>query len=147
MSDYDKELIDNLHALIMNCEVEMNGADKYFELLTSKFPITGTKVGWEKISSRCQKTAKYSTQADFINFIKKIEESCLDWKVEEEPIIYIGDSLTEHAYRLCFSDVVNFFKLIDQIPQHHYFLNQQADWCLCLDMTDYLDFSFAPDIL
>jgi hypothetical protein len=40
--------------------------------------------------------------------------------------IYIGDSLTENAYKLFFSDLISFFNLIDEIPQHYYFLNKSA---------------------
>jgi len=146
MTEYDKELIEQLNVLGKDIiAIEIDAADRYFELLNIRFPIAGTKINWDGFSSDCKKTAIYSEQTDFSDFIANIQNSCNCWKNDEEDIIYIGDSLTENAYKLFFSDLISFFNLINEIPQHHYFLNENGDWCLCLDTSNYLDFSFAPE--
>jgi hypothetical protein len=147
MSGYDEELIDRLRELKIHViEYGANNTEMYFDLLNARFPVTGTKIDWDSIFSKCKKTAKYTIPTDFSDFIQEIKKDCPQWGNEDEDIIYIGDSLTERAYNISFAQLVDFFKLINEIPQHHYFLNKNADWCLSLDMSNDIDFSFAPNL-
>ena len=58
-----------------------------------------------------------------LNFIQKLIEEKIFSK--EDEIIYIGDSLTEVGYEFYLKDLVKVIPfIIDEIPQHHYFLSK-----------------------
>jgi hypothetical protein len=70
MSTYDTDLVNNFRVLSLNSVmVEINAATKYFDLLNARFPVRGTKINWQGISSKCKKMAVCSSHDSFYDFI------------------------------------------------------------------------------
>ena len=74
-----------------------------------------------------------------ITFIQKLIEEKIFSK--EDEIIYIGDSLTEVGYEFYLKDLVKVIPfIIDEIPQHHYFLSKDFKKIIYISFENEIEF-------
>src|ERR1700730_14709007 len=104
MSEYDLELSAALKGRHVDCSVPNISADSFFDMLNEKFPVRGTQIDWSSISLLYRKLHDSSLKSDFDSCIEIIRSRYLSG-VNEYPIIYIGDSLTEFAYEFSFKEI------------------------------------------
>lgn len=127
MSDYyDGELISYLNSIDISNFIIISEIDNIVELMMKKFRFkygrvlfTGSK------NEKYMKSNSADISADVVSFINDLikEKICnLD-----EKIIYIGDNLTKYGYEFYLYDLLRVIPyLVDSIPQHHYFLFNNA---------------------
>ena len=74
-----------------------------------------------------------------INLIKGLIEARVYRK--DDTIIYIGDSLTENGYKFYLNDLLKIIPLlIEDIPQHHYFLSQDYTKIIYISFENEIEF-------
>lgn len=76
-------------------------------------------------------------QRDYCNFVKSLP----DLEDDDSEIIYIGDSLTDHAYVVKSADLHAFLCMIVDIPQSHYLFRSDFSWCINLSFENDMEFA------
>ena len=115
----------------------------YAEGLESNFPFVGSKIAWRRVPGavgHLQRNVSLQTEnlRDFVGKVSK--DNCLTGN-----FIYIGDNLTSFAIRGPISILQDILPKLMEIPQHHYFLDENFLWCLTMTMEGEMDFGFKPD--
>ena len=142
-SSYDDELIKDLELNKLSTKVEVvENIEYYLNLLEQKFQFNGSRIDWSQIDRHMSEELNDEyLLAGLRQFISKIKENHLiDKEVE---LIYFGDSLTEYGYKFELRDIEQIIVHLLEIPQHHYFVPVQGDWCLCVSYEYYIDFGFS----
>jgi len=142
MSIYDNELLDNLNEISVGKMLVDRSAYYFFDVLNKEFPICGTQIDWSNIRLFYKKLRDENILSDFTSCISYLRINHLN-KQDVLTIVYIGDSLTEYAYSLSFNDIEEFFSLVNEIPQHHYFMDANGTWCISVNMTGDFNFGFS----
>lgn len=142
MSIYDDELVENLVLNELNkCIKVIKNPETYLNLIEQKFEFDGSKIDWLKTTKHYgKKSNNESVLTDAGLFITELKEKNLNNNVR---IMYIGDSLTEFGYQFEIKDIEKILVYFLDIPQHHYFIPLEGDWCLCISYENYLDFGFS----
>ncbi|MES9681106.1 rhs-associated protein, partial [Bacillus safensis] len=81
-----------------------------------------------------------SLLSDALLFITELKVKYL---ANDLQVIYIGDNLTEFGYQFELKHLKELLVYFLDIPQHHYFISLEGDWCICLSFENYLDFGFS----
>lgn len=142
MSSYDDELVKDL---VLNelskCVKIIENPEAYLNLIEQKFVFHGSKIDWLLTDKHYSKESNNeSLLADTSLFIKELKEKYLNNNVR---LMYIGDSLTDFGYQFELKDIEKILVYFLDIPQHHYFIPLEGDWCLCISSENYLDFGFS----
>ena len=101
------------------------------EYLNNNFSFLGTKIDLSKEKNYVSYDFKKNNFLDMMTFFEfeDIKEKIL----ESNEIHYVGDGITNSE--LVFSGK-EFFKLLEflfvNIPEHHYFFNEDKKWCLLI---------------
>ncbi|WP_342515118.1 rhs-associated protein [Sporosarcina sp. FSL K6-1522] len=142
MSSYDDELVKDLVLNKLNkCVKVIKNPETYLDLIERKFEFNGSKIDWLQTNKHYSKESNNeSLLTDTSLFIAKLKEKYLNNNVR---VIYIGDNLTESGYQFEIKDIEQILVYLLDIPQHHYFLSIEGDWCLCISYENYLDFGFS----
>jgi len=109
-------------------------------MLERTFPISGSKIEWIKLPKRATKSAE--RDPDFVSFFGEIAS---EYQLFGD-VIYIGDSLTDFALKLNINTMADAIPFLIEIPQHHYFIDLEYRWCICLSMEGDMDFGTSPYI-
>lgn len=123
MNDYyDIELISYLKSIEISNYIILSETDNIVDNMMKKFRFKYGRVCFTgSKSEKYMMSNSVNISADVISFINDLikEEICnLD-----EKIIYIGDNLTKFGYEFYLLDLLRVIPyLVDEIPQHHYFL-------------------------
>ena len=100
--------------------------------------------GWETLVSKLNnykyiKAEQRDVSFEAINLIKGLIEARVYRK--DDTIIYIGDSLTENGYEFYLNDLLKIIPLlIENIPQHHYFLSQDYTKIIYISFENEIEF-------
>lgn len=142
MSIYDDELVKDLELnKLHKCVIVIKNPETYLNLIEQKFKFNGSKIDWLQSNMHYSKESNNeSLLTDASLFITELKEKYLNNNV---PVIYIGDSLTDFGYQFEIKDIEQFLVYFLDIPQHHYFIPLEGDWCLCISFENYLDFGFS----
>lgn len=142
MSSYDDELVKDLVLNELNkCVKVMENPETYLNLIEQKFEFSGSQIDWSQTNKHCSKESdNESLPTDARLFITELKEKYLNNNVQ---VMYIGDSLTEFGYQFDTKDIEKLLVYFLNIPQHHYFIPLEGDWCLCISYENYLDFGFS----
>ena len=101
------------------------------EYLNNNFSFLGTKIDLSKENNYISHDFKENDFLDMMKFFKfkDIKEKIL----ESNEIHYVGDGITNSELVFLGKD---FFKvlefLFENIPEHHYFFNEDKKWCLLI---------------
>ena len=126
------------NAIVNDCE---NVAD----VLEKSFKWTGSKISW----SRTKGHKSATLTGDFEAWLIQINRFFLSNKIMDESnnegeVYYINDSSLYFAVCIGFLEMKSFMAYaLKNIPQHHYFFNQRAKWCLAVSSEGYVDFGYA----
>ncbi|MFC0561489.1 rhs-associated protein [Halalkalibacter alkalisediminis] len=142
MSSYDDELVKDLVLNGINkCVKVIKNPETYLNLIEQKFEFNGSKIDWLQTNKHYSKESNNeSLLTDASLFITELKEKHLNNNVR---VMYIGDSLTEFGYQFELKDIEQILVYFLDIPQHHYFIPLEGDWCLCITYENYLDFGFS----
>ncbi|ULO09547.1 rhs-associated protein [Paenibacillus sp. 19GGS1-52] len=142
MSIFDDELVKDLVLNEQNMCVEViKNPEKYLNIIEQKFEFNGSKIDWLQTNKHHSKESNIeSLLTDASLFITELTEKYLNDNVQ---VMYLGDSLTEFGYQFEIKDLEQILVYFLDIPQHHYFIPLEGDWCLCISHENYLDFGFS----
>lgn len=109
------------------------------EYLNNNFSFLGTKIDLSKENNYISCDFKKNDFLDMIKFFefKKIKEKIL----ASNEIHYIGDGIT--SSELIFSGK-EFFKILEflfeNVPEHHYFFDEEKEWCLLITTEGWINY-------
>jgi hypothetical protein len=112
------------------------------DFLSDTFEWAGSKIDWGKsINHSYHKLTsnKGVWPALVLAFINKHDLVC-----SSKEIFYINDSSLDFALRISAEQFNStLILLINNVPQHHYFFDTEAKWCLSITSEGYVDFGFS----
>lgn len=135
MSYFDEEIEKDFVDFGINYE-KLDDAthDKLVTKINKNLPFTGSKISWSSFPDSTS-YLKNNANTAFIEILKKLS----NLKVKE--IIFIGDSLTESAYKVHTMDLEKTLAIFADIPQHTYFSSNQFNFIGCIDSEGDISFS------
>ncbi|MBD5087481.1 MAG: hypothetical protein HDT30_01525 [Clostridiales bacterium] len=123
---YDNELISFLNINEIKNFTILSQIDSIIELMMRKFQFKYGRVYFNGLKNKKYiKSNTNNISKDVVWFIDELirEDICN----ANEKIIYIGDALTDYGYEFYLFDLQKVIPyLVDNIPQHHYFLFQDG---------------------
>ncbi|MFW9080178.1 hypothetical protein ACOI9X_13005 [Pseudomonas sp. P2757] len=138
MSYFDDELEKDLTAFNILFEIlEPEAHETFVSSINEKLPFSGSKIVWNTIKNSMSYAKSEKKQALF-----DISNKIRDLNVSE--IIFIGDSLTESAYRTSTARLENILKIFSDIPQHTYFFSDSLSFIGCISSEGEINFSERP---
>ncbi|MEK4846067.1 rhs-associated protein [Bacillus sp. FSL W8-0183] len=142
MNTYDEDLIKDLELKdLLNCVKVNKDPEIYLDLLEQKFEFDGSKIDWLQTKNHYSMNSNNeSLLPDALLFITELKEKYLDNNLQ---VIYIGDNLTEFGYQFELKHIEELLAYFLDVPQHHYFISLEGDWCMCISYENYLDFGFS----
>lgn len=115
--------------------------------LSDMFEWAGSKIDWSKAISHSfqrigsDKELWPSLVMEFINV------HAHDFICKSNGFFYINDSSLDFALKIQPAQIYNTLTLlIENVPQHHYFFDIDAKWCLVISSEGYVDFGFSNNI-
>jgi len=142
LNTYDEDLIKDLELKdLLNCVKVNKNPEIYLDLIEQKFEFDGSKIDWLQTNNHHSKNSNNeSLLPDALLFITELKEKYLANNLQ---VIYIGDNLTEFGYQFELKHIEELLVYFLDIPQHHYFVPLEGDWCICISYENYLDFGFS----
>ncbi|WP_426237642.1 hypothetical protein [Pseudomonas sp. TWP3-2] len=138
MSYFDDELEKDLTASNILFEIlapEIH--DTFVSSINEKLPFSGSKIAWSTIQNSMNYAKNEKPQAFFY-----ISNKIRDVNISE--IIFLGDSLTESAYRTSTARLENILQIFSDIPQHTYFFSDSLSFIGCISSEGEINFSERP---
>lgn len=135
MSYFDEELEKELLESSINYMKLNNDAhDNAVSHINGNFPFIGSKIAWSSLPNSTSHSKNTINKA-----IEEISEKAKDLKITE--ITFIGDSLTENAYKFHTADLKKIIMTFSEIPQHTYFFSEQFSLIGCISSEGEINFS------
>ncbi|MBY0185860.1 rhs-associated protein [Bacillus altitudinis] len=126
---------------LLNCVKVHKYPEIYLDLIEQKFEFDASKIDWSQTNHHhSMNSNNESLLPDALLFITELKEKYLDNNLQ---VIYIGDNLTEFGYQFELKHIEELLVYFLDIPQHHYFISLEGDWCMCISYENYLDFGFS----
>lgn len=112
------------------------------ELLSNAFRWKGSKIDWHSLLIHSEQKIEFdSANIDFCvkAFIQDSgHAACFN---ESEKVYYVNDSSLNFAVSMEPEILLQFvIYVIHNIPQHHYFFDENAKWCVAITAEGYIDF-------
>jgi len=129
---YDNLLIKNVEEQNITYTVISN-LSYYMENLSKHFPFIGSRIDFSSLHNyKLVKSDQENVSFDVVNFIQKLIEEKIFSK--EDEIIYIG-------YEFYLKDLLKVIPfIIDEIPQHHYFLSKDFKKIIYISFENEIEF-------
>lgn len=142
-TEYDIELLEVLERKI-EFEFECN-TNEYFKILSKQYSNKFNRIDWYKNGFIFHKVVddEQKKQKCINGFLKGIVVSFPQLLIEQ--VIFIGDSLTNIAYKMIFSDFINVNEYFLSIPQHSYVYFSKSKKCINYTFEDELFFGSSKD--
>lgn len=135
MSYFDDEIQKDLANSGINHEkLDDTIHDKLVEKINQNFPFVGSKICWSSFPDSIS-YSKNNADTAFAEITKKAKI------LEVTEIIFIGDSLTESAYKVHTMDLEKTLAMFAVVPQHTYFFSNQFNLIGCISSEGEIDFS------
>lgn len=125
-SYYDNELTSYLNSIEIKDFTIISQINSIVELIMKNFRFENGRVFFTGLKNeKYIKSNSSNISTDAVSFINElIQESICN---RNERIIYVGDNLTEYGYGFYLYDLLKVIPyLVNDIPQHHYFLFEDA---------------------
>ncbi|QDY43581.1 type IV secretion protein Rhs [Candidatus Pantoea soli] len=99
-------------------------------------------MDWNSLLKHAYRPIKFDSikvNFDVKEFIK--DSGLYDFLNKKDKIYYINDSSLDFAVSLDPKIFLEFvIYVIQNVPQHHYFFDEKAKWCLVITSEGYIDF-------
>lgn len=135
----DKDMQDILNHYGSRVEV-IEDIEVFLDKINAKFAWSGSKIDKSKtsyhISSNIIKNENWGIEVKKFIFNNNLENRINSFNSR---FFYINDSAID--YGLCLDKCLSIiFDLVDTLPQHHYFFDEDVNWCLVVSSEGYIDF-------
>lgn len=139
-SYYDNELTLYLNAIEIKDFTIISKINSIVELMMKNFHFENGRVYFTGLKNeKYIKSNSSNISTDAVSFINElIQEGICN---RNEKIIYVGDNLTEYGYEFYLYDLVKVMPyLVNDIPQHHYFLFNNATKLVYISFENEIQF-------
>ena len=135
---YDLELIKILEEHIENGDFQIIESNIYVDKVNANLPFAGSRVDFEQLEE--YQRMYFDDYETLVPFIKDIATK-VGIKPDEK-VVYVGDNVSNLTYIFSFEYLDKVIvDILDNIPEHHYFLSQDMKWILYISYEDCAEFA------
>ncbi len=135
---YDLELIKILEEYIENEDFQIINSDIYVDKVNANLPFAGSRVYFELLDKH--QRIFFDENEAVVAFVKSI---AMEVGIEpDEKVVYLGDNVSNLTYIFSFKYLDEVIvDILDNIPEHHYFLSESMKWILYISYEDCANFA------
>nr|WP_314472773.1 hypothetical protein [uncultured Capnocytophaga sp.] len=135
---YDLELIKILEEHIENEDFQIINSDIYVDKVNANLPFAGSRVYFELLDKH--QRIFFDENEAVVAFVKSIAMEA--GIAPDEKVVYLGDNVSNLTYIFSFKYLEKVIvDILDNIPEHHYFLSESMKWILYISYEDCADFA------
>ena len=135
---YDLELIKILEEHIEDGDFQIISSDIYVDKVNANLPFAGSRVDFELLDE--YQRMFFDENEAVVAFVKSI---AMEAGIEpDEKVVYLGDNVSNLTYIFSFKYLEKVIvDILDNIPEHHYFLSERMKWILYISYEDCAEFA------
>ena len=135
---YDLELIKILEEHIEDGDFQIISSDIYVDKVNANLPFAGRRVDFELLDE--YQRMFFDENEAVVAFVKSI---AMEAGIEpDEKVVYLGDNVSNLTYIFSFKYLEKVIvDILDNIPEHHYFLSQDMKWILYISYEACAEFA------
>ena len=135
---YDLELIKILEEHIEDGDFQIISSDIYVDKVNANLPFAGSRVDFELLDE--YQRMFFDENEAVVAFVKSI---AMEVGIEpDEKVVYLGDNVSNLTYIFSFKYLEKVIvDILDNIPEHHYFLSESMKWILYISYEDCAEFA------
>ncbi len=135
---YDLELIKILEEHIENGDFQIIESNIYVDKVNANLPFAGSRVYFELLDKH--QRIFFDENEAVVAFVKSI---AMEAGIEpDEKVVYLGDNVSNLTYIFSFEYLDKVIvDILDNIPEHHYFLSESMKWILYISYEYCADFA------
>ena len=135
---YDLELIKILEEHIEDGDFQIISSDIYVDKVNANLPFKGSRVDFELLDG--YQRMFFDENEAIVAFVKSIAMEA--GIAPDEKVVYLGDNVSNLTYIFSFKYLEKVIvDILDNIPEHHYFLSERMKWILYISYEDCADFA------
>ena len=135
---YDLELIKILEEHIEDGDFQIISSDIYVDKVNANLPFAGSRVDFELLDE--YQRMFFDENEAIVAFVKNIVMEA--GIAPDEKVVYLGDNVSNLTYIFSFEYLDKVIvDIVDNIPEHHYFLSQDMKWILYISYEDCAEFA------
>ena len=135
---YDLELIKILEEHIEDGDFQIISSDIYVDKVNANLPFAGSRVDFELLDE--YQRMFFDENEALVAFVKNIAMEA--GIAPDEKVVYLGDNVSNLTYIFSFEYLDKVIvDILDNIPEHHYFLSQDMKWILYISYEDCAEFA------
>ena len=135
---YDLELIKILEEHIEDRDFQIISSDIYVDKVNANLPFAGSRVDFELLDE--YQRMFFDENEAVVAFVKNI---AMEARIApDEKVVYLGDNVSNLTYIFSFKYLEKVIvDILDNIPEHHYFLSERMKWILYISYEDCAEFA------
>ena len=135
---YDLELIKILEEHIEDRDFQIISSDIYVDKVNANLPFVGSRVDFELLDE--YQRMFFDENEAIVAFVKNIAMEA--GIAPDEKVVYLGDNVSNLTYIFSFKYLEKVIvDILDNIPEHHYFLSERMKWILYISYEDCAEFA------
>ena len=135
---YDLELIKILEEHIEDGDFQIISSDIYVDKVNANLPFAGSRVDFELLDE--YQRMFFEEDEAVVAFVKSIAMEA--GIAPDEKVVYLGDNVSNLTYIFSFKYLEKVIvDILDNIPEHHYFLSERMKWILYISYEDCAEFA------
>ena len=135
---YDLELIKILEEHIEDGDFQIISSDIYVDKVNANLPFAGSRVNFELLDK--YQRMFFDENEAVVAFVKNIAMEA--GIAPDEKVVYLGDNVSNLTYIFSFKYLEKVIvDILDNIPEHHYFLSERMKWILYISYEDCAEFA------
>ena len=135
---YDLELIKILEEHIEDGDFQIISSDIYVDKVNANLPFAGSRVDFELLDE--YQRMFFDENEAVVAFVKSIAMEV--GIAPDEKVVYLGDNVSNLTYIFSFKYLEKVIvDILDNIPEHHYFLSERMKWILYISYEDCAEFA------
>ncbi|ATA83304.1 hypothetical protein [Capnocytophaga sputigena] len=135
---YDLELIKILEEHIEDGDFQIISSDIYVDKVNANLPFVGSRVDFELLDE--YQRMFFDENEAIVAFVKSIAMEA--GIAPDEKVVYLGDNVSNLTYIFSFKYLEKVIvDILDNIPEHHYFLSERMKWILYISYEDCAEFA------
>ncbi|WP_182378676.1 hypothetical protein [Nocardioides sp. WS12] len=116
-------------------DLERIDMDHVFDWLGTSLPVLGSKVDWSSVRGM-------HSHSHFVDEVELADEAAREIGrrvAAGAGVDHVGDGLSPYGVRLSSENVGAIVKALLEVPEHHYFLDQDRAWLVVVSSEGDLD--------
>lgn len=135
---YDLELIKILEEHIEDRDFQIISSDIYVDKVNANLPFAGSRVDFELLDK--YQRMFFDENEAVVAFVKSI--AMKEGIAPDEKVVYLGDNISNLTYIFSFKYLEKVIvDILDNIPEHYYFLSERMKWILYISYEDCAEFA------